>query len=308
MTPARRGSRQGNRVTALRWARLLRQLGHRVVVAEQLPDCEIAVLLAVHARKSALAVAAFAARGGARRTAVLLAGTDIYPVFTPDAAMQQCLTTAHRIVALQQQARELLPPLLAIKTRVLVQSATTIAAPRPTDRVRACVLAHLRAVKDPLLPFLALAFVDRALPIEIELAGRVLEPELGAAARAAADPRAHYRGELRRRPALQLLASSHACIVPSRGEGGANVLSEAIAAGTVPLATDIPGNTGLLGGDWPGLFPAGDARALGALLQRFVVDPAFRSDLAQRTARLQPLVAPDRERAGLAALIAELQG
>lgn len=308
VTPAPRGSRAGNRVTALRWARLLRRLGHRVVVAAQVPPPPVDALLAIHARKSAAAVAAFAARGGARATAVLLAGTDVYPAFAPDAALLSCLEQAHRIVALQPLAADLLPTALRGKVRTIVQSARVPPAARPTDHLQACVLAHLRAVKDPLLPFAALELLPHDLPIAIDLAGAVLEPALGAraAAHAAADPRAHWRGELRRGAALQLLAGSHLCIVPSRGEGGANVLSEALAAGAVPLVSAIPGNLGLLGADWPGRFPVGDAPALAALLRRFATEPAFAQDLRRRTAALQPLVAPEREQQALAALLADL--
>ena len=35
ITPAPPGSRNGNRITALRWARILRDLGRRVAVAEE---------------------------------------------------------------------------------------------------------------------------------------------------------------------------------------------------------------------------------------------------------------------------------
>ncbi|MGE3174738.1 MAG: selenoneine biosynthesis selenosugar synthase SenB [Planctomycetota bacterium] len=308
MTPAARGARSGNRVTALRWALLLRQLGHRPFVAERWDGRPAAALLALHARKSAPSVRAWVERHGSRATAVLLAGTDIYPRFDLDADLLACLCAAHVLVALQPEALDLLPPELRAKTRVVLQSARATWAERPKDTLQACVLANLRAVKDPLLPFRAAALVPPALSLQVKLAGQPLDPDLEAAAAAtdARDRRCRWLGPLSRRRALALLAQSHVCIVPSLGEGGANVVSEAIAAGSPVLASAIPGNTGILGQDWPGLFPPGDAAALAALLTRLCAEPAFLADLRRRTQRLLPLVEPRAERAALQALLADL--
>ena len=60
ITPAGHGSKRGNRVTALRWAGLLRQLGHRVSIATEWRDHAVDVLITVHAIKSATAVLAAA--------------------------------------------------------------------------------------------------------------------------------------------------------------------------------------------------------------------------------------------------------
>ncbi len=308
VTPAAPRSRVGNRTTALRWAALLRQLGWATTVRERWNGEPCELLVAVHAVKSQASVLACAAHQPGARIVVLLAGTDIYPSFRPDAGTLEALARADAIVALQPAALEVLPPTLAGKARTIVQSAARLVRPRPLDRCRACVLAHLRPVKAPLLPFEALAHVPPDVPVSIELAGRALAPELAAAALAhtAADPRARWLGELSRRAARELLAGSHLCIVPSTAEGGANVISEAIAAGTPVLASRIPGNTGLLGEDWPGLFESGNAEALGRLLLRAATDSAFYQCLVQRTEALQPLVDPARERAAWRTLLLDL--
>ncbi len=297
VTPAGPRSRSGNRVTALRWAALLRRLGVHTRIVEQWRDEPCELLVAVHAVKSRDSVLACAASQPETKLVVLLAGTDIYPHFHPDAPTLAALTAADAIITLQPHANLVLPAALQHKARTIVQSAVVEPLPRPTDRFAACVLAHLRAVKDPLLPFAALRHIPAAVPIHVTLAGRAMSPELQAAADAAiaAEPRAHWCGELSRRESLRLLASSHALIVPSTAEGGANVVSEAIAAGTPVLATDIPGNTGLLGLDWPGLFPPGDHAALGAILLRNATDSAVYQELVRRTLALQHLVDPARE-------------
>ena len=128
VTPARRGSRSGNRVTALRWAGLLRQLGWQPRVVTQWDGRPARALLAVHARKSAHAVAAFAAQHPDRPIAVLLAGTDIYPTLSADPALHQTLACAHVLLALQPNAKQALPMALQAKVRVVPQSAT---APPP---------------------------------------------------------------------------------------------------------------------------------------------------------------------------------
>ncbi|MCU0866160.1 MAG: TIGR04348 family glycosyltransferase [Planctomycetes bacterium] len=307
VTPAARGSRNGNRITALRWAAHLRSLGLRPRLVQQWRGEPCELLVAIHAQKSAASVAAAAAALRGLRVVVLLAGTDVYPEFTPDPQAQAALERASAIVALQPDAIVQIPGFLRAKARTIVQSATAFRSARAAG-CRACVLAHLRPVKAPLLALEALRLLPAELRCELLLAGSPLEAATTAAVRAAvaADPRARWLGELPRTAARRLLASSHLCIVPSAAEGGANVVSEAIAAGTPLLATAVPGNLGLLGADWPGRFPPGDAAALAALWRRSAEDPGFYAQLLERTRQLQPMVAPARERAALAALLTEL--
>ena len=94
VTPAERGSRSGNRTTALRWSGLLRQLGVPVRIAEHWRDEPCDVLIAVHARKSADSVLAWARDRPGSPVAVLLAGTDVYPEFAPDAETLQVIERA----------------------------------------------------------------------------------------------------------------------------------------------------------------------------------------------------------------------
>lgn len=308
VTPAPRRSRQGNRVTALRWAALLRRLGARVRVVERWHGEACDLLVAVHAVKSGDSVLAAASAVPGLRVVVLLAGTDIYPRFAPDAATLAALARADALVALQPRAIDSLPGNLQAKARTIVQSAAVAPRPRPIGVFQACILAHLRAVKNPLLAARALALLPRDLPLHLHLAGAARTAPLADAARAAAaaDPRFRWHGSLPRRQALALLAESHACIVASAAEGGANVVSEAIACGTPVLATAVPGNLGLLGDDWPALFAVDDAAALAALLERAATDSAFHQLLVARTRDLQPMVDPRHELAAWRRLLSDL--
>ena len=308
ITPAAPRSRHGNRVTALRWARLLRQLGCHPFLATDWQGRPADALLAVHATKSADAVDAFLQRHPDRKVAVLLAGTDIYPHFDPDPRTTRCLDQAEVVLVLQPEALDFLPGQYASKARVILQSATVDPqlerSPRqPGEALRVCMLAHLRAIKAPMLAFAAEQRVDPNLALHIEIAGQTIDEDLATAVRQAETPRCRWIGPLSHPDAIRLLRQSHVCLLPSAGEGGANVVSESIAAGTPLLASKIPGNTGLLGSDWPGLFPPDDAAALALLLERLVGDQAFHNDLCQRTLALQPKIQPERERQSLAEVI-----
>lgn len=308
ITPAAPRSRHGNRVTALRWARLLRQLGCRPFLATDWQGRPAEALLAVHATKSADAVGAFLHRYPDRKVAVLLAGTDIYPSFDPDPRTTRCLDEAAVLIVLQPEALRFLPDQYASKARVVLQSATVVSPytrpqRQPGEPLRVCMLAHLRAIKAPMLAFAAEQRVDPGLGLQIEIAGQAIDQELAAAVQRAETPRCRWIGPLSHPDAMRLLQESHACLLPSAGEGGANVVSEAIATGTPLLASKIPGNTGLLGEDWPALFPPDDAAALAALLERLARDLPFHDELCRRTLSLQPKIQPERELEALAEVV-----
>jgi glycosyltransferase involved in cell wall biosynthesis len=108
------------------------------------------------------------------------------------------------------------------------------------------------------------------------------------------------------REALAVRAASSLLILTSRSEGGANAVTEAIAAGVPVLSTRIDGSIGILGDDYPGYYPVGDVAALAALLRRCEDEPAFLADLGARVLALQPLVEPARERASWRELVEEL--
>jgi glycosyltransferase involved in cell wall biosynthesis len=124
----------------------------------------------------------------------------------------------------------------------------------------------------------------------------------------AENPRYRWLGELPRWRARRLIAGSLLMVLSSRMEGGANVLGEAAVAGVPVLSTRIPGSVGLLGADYPGYFPVGDAAALAALLRRAETDPAYLAALERGVRRAAPLFAPRSEQAAWRALLAELRG
>jgi glycosyltransferase involved in cell wall biosynthesis len=147
----------------------------------------------------------------------------------------------------------------------------------------------LRAVKDPLLTLRALKHVPGDLEV-IQL-GELLEPELKPKT---SDPRYRWLGSVPHGRALRWLASSHAMVISSRMEGGANVVCEALRIGVPVLASRIPGNVGLLGERYPGYFPVGDERALARLIEK-ATDKTFYATLKRQIAPLRAMVAPHNE-------------
>ena len=88
-------------------------------------------------------------------------------------------------------------------------------------------------------------------------------------------------------------------VISSLQEGGANVVSEAIVAGVPVIASDIAGNRGLLGQDYPGYYAVGETGALANLLHRAETDRRVLQSLSNYGQRLAPLFEPLREQSAL---------
>jgi putative glycosyltransferase (TIGR04348 family) len=293
VTPAGPGARSGNRHTALRWAAFLRAAGHRVDVrVEWSGDADL--MLALHARRSHSSIRSFE---GPR--VVALTGTDVYRDIHQSAEARESLELAARLIVLQPKAAEELRPRLRKKVGVVVQSSSTTRRHRPVARkFRVCVVGHLRAEKDPLRTLAALPYTDADL--EVVHLGAALDPGL---VPKTTDPRYRWLGSVPHARALRWLASSHAMVISSRMEGGANVVSEAIRIGVPVLASRISGNVGLLGARYGGYFPVGDERALARLLTRTVGDGRLYRALKRQIKELQPRVTPRAEARALLAVI-----
>jgi putative glycosyltransferase (TIGR04348 family) len=312
ITPAPPRSTQGNRITALRWAGILKRFGHRVAISQEYEGQRYDLLIALHARRSYRAIRRFNGEHPESPVIVALTGTDLYRDLRKNKLAHQSLDMATRIVALQPKALAELRPGWRKKTRVIYQSVQGVAGRSfrrgATHSFDVCVVGHLRAVKDPFRT----AFAARLLPpssrIRVLQIGRAMTPAMATRARAEVKQNYRYRwlGEQSRSRTLEALAQSHLCVISSRLEGGANIMSEAIVSSVPILASRIAGNVGILGDDYPGLFAAGNSEELARLLQRAEDDAKFLAQLKGRVKKLRPLFDPAREAKAWARLIGEL--
>jgi putative glycosyltransferase (TIGR04348 family) len=309
VTPTPPRSHHGNGVTARRWAAILRSLGHAVAVRQCFDGEQVDLLVAVHARKSAPAVRR--ARAAGVPVVLALAGTDLYPNLASAGVELSVLDCADRLVVLQPRGVDQLPARLRDRVRVIYQSAPALPAGQPASGTFDVVLlAHLRPVKDPLLPARAARPLPASSRVRGRHAGAVLDAALGerAAAEDRVNPRYDWVGELGQTEAGELLAASRLLVHPSVHEGGANVVSEALAAGVPIVASCIPGTVGILGPDYPGYFPGGNAGALADLLDAAETNRGgFHDALCRACAARRPLTDPARERAAWESLLADLR-
>ncbi len=303
ITPAATGSRSGNRVTAVRWGAMLRRLGHRVSIAMDDTGEPADLMVAIHAWRSAGAAAAFKARQPAAPLIVLLSGTDIYRFqHTEPETTLATMRAADRLVGLHDRVHSDIPDAFADKLAIIHQSCRPPRAPRTPSRrwFQICVVGHLREEKDPLRAARAARLMAPSSRLRVVHLGGATTPDWAEAARAeeAANPRYRWRGPVPPWKVRQCYARSHAMVISSVMEGGANVVSEAIVSALPVIASDISGNRGLLGEDHEGYYRAGDEAELARVLERAEREPGFLDALAARAAAGAHRFDPDAELAG----------
>ena len=111
---------------------------------------DAALMIALHARRSAASVAAWHAAHPRRPLVLVLTGTDLYRDIDTDAAAQRSLALAQRLVVLNEAGPRRLPPALRDRVTVCLQSAPPRRArPKTARHLRALMVGHLRDEKQP---------------------------------------------------------------------------------------------------------------------------------------------------------------
>ena len=262
-------------------------------------------MIALHARRSAPSIHAWAAQNPRKPLIVVLTGTDLYRDIHLDADAKQSLLLATQLVVLQEEGLAELSQELQRKACVIFQSAPRLKpAVKSSQLFRVVMVGHLREEKDPLTLMSAARLLPPDAGVLIDHIGAALDPALGQAAQDTQAQCPHYRwlGAVPHAQTLQRIQRAHLLVHCSRMEGGAHVLMEAICSGTPVLASRIDGNVGLLGENYAGLFEPGNAKALTDLLlacRSPQTGRALVAHLQHQCALRAPLFEPQAERAAL---------
>lgn len=313
VTPALADANNGNWQTARRWQRFLAPL-YPTRLVKVWPDAQAEnddVMIALHARRSAASIAAWHQHHGSARLALVLTGTDLYRDIDCDIEAQRSLELASRLVVLQTLGAQRLPKRHQARALTIFQSAPTRKTLlKPRTRLRAVAVGHLREEKSPETLFEAAHLLKDRHDIFIDHIGGALDPAYAEAARATMAECPNYRwlGNLPHADTRRRIQRAHLLIHPSRMEGGAHVVLEAVVSGTPVLASHIDGNIGMLGPDYAGYFPWSNATALAALLAVCRDDSGYLNRLQTQAATRAPLFTPAAEQAAVRQLAATLLG
>lgn len=308
ISPALQDANNGNWQTAQRWAHMLsRQYRTRILKtwdANQSDD----VMIALHARRSASSIAAWHAKKGSHGLILALTGTDLYRDIHTDTRSQASLDSAGHLIVLQELGTQQLPKQHHSKTVTIFQSTGTRKTLSKTAKhLNAVMVGHLREEKMPQTLFEAARILKDDKHIRITHIGAGLDESLAQDAINTEALCAGYtwaRG-LKHAQTLAKIQRSHVLVHTSKMEGGAHVIMEAVCSGTPVLASRMDGNVGMLGQDYLGYFPVGDAQALAALLRKCKNDPPFLDQLAKQCAQRAPLFSPASESKNLNQLVAQ---
>jgi len=313
VTPKTQIVSTGNQVTSFRWAQIFERLGHEVDVSHRLEDPRCDLLVALHAKRSAKAVARFAREHATKPKPIVVAltGTDLHRDLARFRSAQQTLARATRLVLLEPEGRQLLPAEQQWKARVIYQSATPVlpCASSPTSsHFDVCVSGHLRYEKDPFRCAMAVRKLPHDSQIRVLHMGAALTPAHRERAIREMQHNGAYRwlGELSHEDAKRRMASCRLLVLTSRVEGAPSVISEAVACEVPILATQITSTIGLLGRDYPGFFPVGDTKRLRHLLLQAENNLEFLATLKAAGAQLKPKFEPAREQSSWRELLGEL--
>jgi putative glycosyltransferase (TIGR04348 family) len=296
-------------MTALRWQRFLEELGYSVGVTESWSGGDAGLLIALHAYRSHQSIVEFKKKYPNRHIVLILTGTDLYRDMENHSEVIQSMEMADQLITLQSSALDSIPASLRYKAQVIYQSVEIdINNSLTKEDFLVSIIGHLREEKDPFCIARSLPLLPADSKITVRHLGQAMNSEMKDLAKHfnATIDRYQWIGEVSHADALRMISQSRLMVISSRMEGGAHVVSEAIALGIPVIASDIPGNRGLLGEDYPAYYPVADESALANLLYRSETMPTFYASLQKYIDLRKELIKPAREKQSIQDLVSAL--
>jgi len=308
ITPAKKQARSGNRSTAKRWGSFLRKIGHRVNIEIDYKGQDADLMIAIHAWRSADSILRYREKYPDGPLIVCLGGTDVNTFLKTDPKTTlRSMEVANALICLHDLIGKELPIFLRKKLHLVRQSAI----PLPCSRRPAyhnfdiCIIGHLRDEKDPFRTALAARLLPATSKIRVIHLGKAHTANFASQANKEMiiNPRYRWIGDVPGWRVRRELIKTRLMVISSNQEGGANVVSEAIVAGVPIIASNIPGNVGLLGQNYNGYYPVGNEQKLAELLERVEGDQIFLNTLEQQLRKIRPLFGTAEEAAALYKII-----
>jgi putative glycosyltransferase (TIGR04348 family) len=296
-------------MTALRWQGFLDELGYSVEVTESWSGGDAGLLIALHAYRSHQSIVAFKKQYPSRSIVLILTGTDLYRDMENHSEVIQSMEMADQLIVLQSSAIHSVPAHLRHKVHVIYQSVEVdVRNLAAKENFLVSIIGHLREEKDPFCIVRSLPLLPSDSKITVTHLGQAMNAQMKDQATTfnVTIDRYQWLGEVSHADALKTLSQSRLMVISSRMEGGAHVVSEAIALGIPLIASDIPGNRGLLGDDYPGYYPVADQNALATLLYRAEKLPTFYASLQKCIDLRRELIAPAHEKQSIHELVSAL--
>ena len=298
----------GNQVTATRYERLFTELGYRTQSVVE-PTGQADVVVALNAYRSGPAISTVADHVP---VVVVLTGTDVYRFMDEHPArVRGSLDRATRLVGLNDRVGDTLTTSDRAKLTIIKEGAA-VGAPRRPDASAfdVAVIGHLRDEKNPKLVAEAVADLGPNSPVRVRHYGDAYSEQwsVWADAETAANTNWEWCGYVPRDELGEVYATSNLLVNSSEMEGGANVISEAVMARLPILASEIPGNVGVLGSSYPGYFAPDDANDLRTELLRLQADADRLEQLTAAVEERTQEFTEEREQQGWQHLLAELVG
>ena len=273
----------GNLCSALQYQIILQDLGHRVELANRYIKQDAEVLIAINADKNNSDIRKFNSDNPQSKIILILSGTDIYP--EPSAKAIDSMEVGNVLVVLQSHGIDQVPPLYRNKSTIIYQSIEKLSVDSESSKsdseFRVVLISNIRSVKDPLIASRACRLISPASKLKITHVGYCLDEELGSKLTQENKSNIRYEwvGGLSKLEAMTILSESHVLLITSQHEGAGRVVGEAIQLGVPIISTNNLGVTGILGDDYEGYYPVGDAKALSDILTKAEEDKEFLAQL-----------------------------